>query len=195
MARRAAALPFFALALALGTAGCGASDDGRRRAASDTSPTSVEARTQSQFVADAKAICAAPDETVSPDLAHAPTEKQLKVAMDVWRNVVRELRKLEPPTGEEARVDRMLTHFENAIRIGRRVAAVDDETTLAVFAGLFDQGSRGAAIAHSYGLDVCSPIPAMPPAGELSENKAFRDAMLELIRQVEKNDPSLVRRP
>jgi hypothetical protein len=117
------------------------------------------------------------------------------MAMDVWSGVVRELRDLDPPPGDRARVDRMLTHFETAIRAGREAAAADDESALAAFAGVFDQGSKGAAIAHSYGLDVCSPVPVMPSAEDLSENEAFRKAMLDLIRQVEAGDAPALTEP
>jgi hypothetical protein len=137
----------------------------------------------------------AADETLPSDVSDLPTEEQLVAAMDVWSRVVSRLRALEPPAGDEARVDRMLTHFENAIRAGRGAATATDETALAFFAGLFDQGSRGAVIAESYGLGICSPIPPMPPAEQLAENKAYQEAMLELIRQVEQEGGSLEMQP
>jgi hypothetical protein len=125
------------------------------------------------------------DESLRAGLEGEPVEEQLAIAMDAWSRVVRELRELKPPAGEEARVDRMLTHFENAIRAGRKATTADDEAALAVFAGLFDQGSKGAAIANSYGLAVCSPVPVLPSAAELWESKAYQQAILDLIRHVE----------
>lgn len=195
MRRRSLVFAVLVVVVPLGIAACGVSNGGRGAAESKRPLPDTAQPTRKQFVARAKAICSAPDDTLPRDLSQAPTEKRLAIAMDVWSDVVRDLRKLEPPASEQARVGRMLTHFEDAIRAGRRASTVDDESALAVFAGLFAAGSRGATIAHAYGLDICSPIAAMPLGGDLSENEAYREAMLELVRQLEENDPSLITRP
>jgi hypothetical protein len=48
----------------------------------------------------------------------AAPKTQFAMGMEMWSHVVRQLHALEPP-GEEVRVERMLTHFQNAIRAGR----------------------------------------------------------------------------
>lgn len=182
-------LAFLALiGVVLVGAACGGSDGGGGAAASERPGQEEQALTRSEFVARAKAICIAADETLPPGARDAPTEKQLAIAMDAWNRVVRQLRELKPPRGEAARVDRMLTHFENAIRAGRQAFTASDESALAVFAGLFDQASKGAAIANSYGLDVCSPVPVLPSTQELWESSAYQQAMLDFIRQFEESD-------
>ena len=195
MGGRALASAVLTLALVLVATSCG--DDRGREAAEMNRPARTDQSAPPDgFVAQAKAICTAADEGLPSDVSDAPTAQQrLEVAMDVWSTVVGQLRALEPPGGDEARLDRMLTHFENAIRAGRRAATVNDETALALFAGLFDQASRGAVIAESYGLGACSPIPPMPPAEQLAENEAYQEAMLEFIREVEQNGPSLKMQP
>jgi hypothetical protein len=194
MSRRSLAFAVIAFVLVSAAAACGG--DGGRDAAEANRQTRAEGgATRDEFVAKARAICTAGDESLPGDVSDAPTEERLMAAMDVWSSVVSQLRVLKPPAGDEARVDRMLTHFEHAIRAGRGAATVNDETALAAFAGLVDQGSRAAVIAESYGLDVCSPIPALPPAEEIAENKAYQEAMLDLIRQLEQDGQSLKVQP
>lgn len=177
------------MSLALACTACGGGSEQREDAVrSERSAPSQEQSSRAEFVAKARAICATAGGPVPPGLRDSTPQAQLKIAMDAWSQVVRELRKLDPPPGEEARVDRMLRHFENAIRAGRQASTADDESALPVFAGLFDQASKGAAIAASYGLERCSPVPPMPSGEDLAENEAFRDAMLDLIEQVENGD-------
>ncbi len=182
-------LSFALISLVLACAACGRTDEAGRGAESDRPGQEQETLTRGQFIANAKAICTDPSKEIVPPGVQGPSpEEQLAIAMDVWSGVVRELRELEPPTGERTRVDRMLTNFENAIRAGREAFTAENESALAAVAGLFDQGSKGAAIARSYGLEVCSPVPVMPSAEELSENEAFQRAMLDRIRALEEGD-------
>jgi hypothetical protein len=78
---------------------------------------------------------------------------------------------------DKERVDVMLTHFENAIRAARQFSTAEGEAALAVFAGVIDQGRKGAEIAHSYGLDVCSLVPVIPSEQEFVQSDAFREAV------------------
>jgi hypothetical protein len=196
---RAMAHRFLGLAsisLALACTACGGGSDQRADAVrSARSAPSQEQSSRAEFVAKARAICATAGGPVPPGLRDSAPQEQLEIAMDAWSQVVRELRTLDPPAGEEGRVDRMLRHFENAIRAGRQVPTANDESALAVFAGLFDQASKGAAIAASYGLETCSPVPSMPSGDELAKNEAFRDAMLDLIEQVENGDVPTLTEP
>jgi hypothetical protein len=184
------------MALALSGTGCGGSNEVDRAADSPPqSATEQQAPTREAFVSEAKAICTKAWETVPAGASKASLQKQLEMGMDTWSDVVRQLRILPVPPGEKARVGRMLTHFENAIRAGRLASTADDESALAVFAGLFDQGQKGAAIAHSYGLDVCSPVPAMPSDEDVLESEAFQKAMKDFARQVEDSDVPTLTQP
>jgi hypothetical protein len=170
-------------------AACGAGDDVERPAGPQATAGREPATTRATFVAKARSICTEAWQTPPAEARGASPERLLELGMDTWAGVVRDLRRLEPPPLEKRRVDRMLTHFENAIRAARQAPNGDDEAALAIFAGLFDQGSKGAAIAHSYGLAVCSPVPPMPSADELLENDAFREAMEQFVGQL--RDPRL----
>jgi len=195
MGRRA--LRFASLSLFLACAGCGGSDgsDGPARIAGKSQTGQTDGPTREVFVASAKAICTDAWDTVPPGARDASPAKQLAMGMDTWSDVVRELRELDPPPDEAARIDRMLRHFENAIRAGRHASRADDESALVVFAGLFDQGQKGAAIAHSYGLDVCSPVPAMPSEEDFFESEAYQKAMKDFTRQLEGADLPTLTQP
>jgi hypothetical protein len=195
MTRRSLLVAFVTVLVAVG--GCGGSADDRERSTrpQGQSATEQEAATPAAFVSEARAICTEAWDTVPPGASSASPQEQLEMGMNAWSDVVRQLRELDPPPGEEARVDRMLTHFENAIRAGRQASKVNDESALAVFAGLFDQAQKGATIAHSYGLDVCSPLPAMPADEEFFESEAFQEAMKDFTRQIEDGDLPTLTQP
>jgi hypothetical protein len=142
------------LPLVLVAAACGGSENPER-----SSSPQAPAPTREAFVTKAEAICTEAWETVPAGARDAPPEKVFEMGIDTWSRLVGRLRRLAPPAAEKQRVDLMLTHFENAIRAARQLSTAEDEAVLAVFAGLFAQGQKGAAIAHSYGLDVCSLVP------------------------------------
>jgi hypothetical protein len=181
---RRRALPLI-LPLVLLPAACGGSESvertgsppasGPMQQTSDAPPP--RAPTRREFVTKARAICTEAWETVPAGLRDASPQEQLEAGMDTWSDVVGRLRRLEPPAGEKARVGRMLRHFENAIRAARGFSRAEDEGALALFAGLIDQGQKGATIARSYGLDHCSLVPPMPSEKELAESDAFQKAM------------------
>jgi hypothetical protein len=151
MRRRALLLFFPLLVIAVG---CGGSDDPER-----SSSRQPPAPTRAAFVTEARGMCTEAWETVPPGARDAPAQKVLELGIDTWSDLVQQLRRLEPPAGDKQRIDRMLTHFENAIRAARQTSTAEDEAALAVFAGLFDQGQKGAEIAYSYGLEACSLVP------------------------------------
>lgn len=188
-------LVFGSVSIVLACSACGGSEGRGHAARSEAPAPNQEPSSRAEFVSKAKAICATAAGPPPPSLRASSPQAQLETAMDAWSEVARDLRKLDPPPADEARVARMLRHFENAIRAGRQLSKADDESTLALFAGLLDQGSKAAAIAASYGLEVCSPVPPMPSGDALAENDAFREAMLDLIEQVESGDVPTLTEP
>jgi hypothetical protein len=184
------------MALALSGTGCGGSKE--LDGASDSPTPSAPERqtlTREAFVSEAKAICTKAWETVPAGASKASPQEQLGMGMDTWSDVVRQLRTVPVSPEEKARVDDMLTHFTKAIRAGRLASTADDESALAIFAGLFDQGQKGATIARSYGLDICSPVPAMPSDDDFLESEVFQKAMKDFTRQLEDGDLPTLTQP
>jgi hypothetical protein len=179
-------LPVVAAVALLGAA-CGGSASEQADAAAESPASQAEIPTRDAYVTKAKAICARAWGEIPRGALDASVEAQLQMGMDTWAEVVRQLRALDRPPADAARIERMLTHFQNAIRAGRLMPTAEDEDALAVFAGLLDQGAKGAAIAHSFGLDDCSPVPPMPSAEDVFESEAYHEAMLDFIRQMEKD--------
>lgn len=102
---------------------------------------------------------------------------------DAWAATIRELRTVDPPTDESRRFDRMLGHFDAAVRAARAVPGAG-EMALVPIAGFVDQGGKGAAIAKSYGLLSCSLAPPAPTKRELEQFRKY----------VERNAGALFRR-
>ena len=194
MTRRTLALALSSLVLVC--TACGASDDQGESSGGRRPQTGKEAKpTRQAFVRQANAICAEAWKNAAANLRDAPPEEQFATAMETWDDLVRELRRLHPPAADEARVTRMLAYFEDAVRAGRRVAAADDESVLAPLAGLVDQGSRGAAIARSYGITACSPLPAKPSTEQFFQSPAFQEAMKDFTRRLNQGKRQPLTRP
>jgi hypothetical protein len=60
----------------------------------------------------------------------------------------------------------MLKHFDKAISAARAMPDAEGEMALVPIAAMADEGMKGGAIAHAYGLDECSLFPPAPTEAE-----------------------------
>ncbi|HEY6551234.1 MAG TPA: hypothetical protein VIY71_08565 [Solirubrobacterales bacterium] len=142
------------LALALLVAGCGGGGDD-----SSTGPTISKAA----FIKKADAICSGGNKRMEASLAHffqegkkikRPSKADFeelvgKVVVPNLRQEIKEIRALGAPSGDEDKVDEILTALEEGLETaeGNPQAAVDSSEVV------FGISSR---LAREYGLEVCS---------------------------------------
>lgn len=152
-------------------AGCGGSAESREGAGAGPQQQAGPApapTTGSTFLADARRVCARLDARVAR-LARPkgqPTNAQLLAALDAWAETIDELRALKPPPSQHKRFRAMLEHFEASIRAARQLPTAAGEEALVTVAVMADRGQKGAAIAHSLGLQQCSAFAPAPSQRE-----------------------------
>jgi hypothetical protein len=169
--------PVFFVAFAAVLTGCGGApveaEKPKPRPSVQASPGARTASAgRADLIAQAKAVCARLEDRFA-GLAQPttpPTGKQLLAIVNAWAVTIDELHDLTPPPGEASRFNRMLNHFDHAIRAGRALPQAGGEMTLVPLAAMADAGMRGGTIAHSYGLDECSLFPPAPAPGELDRH-------------------------
>jgi hypothetical protein len=144
-----------AIGLSLLVTGCGGSD------------SESEVLTKSQFIKQADAICANGIKKKDADLKAALTaasaasvdfnnkaaqEKLVKVAaLPPLRTISDELNELEPPSGDQDRIDAM----RDALDAGLTKAEEKPALTLAAEVHVLDKSNR---LAEEYGLEACNQL-------------------------------------
>jgi hypothetical protein len=153
-------------------AGCGSTEVPSR----DAKAIEVEPRDapRAAFVAEARRICTGLQRRLGarPKPAKGQESRFWLQLADAWAATIRELRTVDPPSEDRRRFERMLGHFDGAVRAARAVPRAG-EMALVPIAGFFDQGGKGAAIAKSYGLLSCSLAPPAPTKRDVEQFRAY----------------------
>lgn len=140
-------------ALALGSAGCGGSDD--------TASTPAGGDSRSDFIAAADAICAKTGEEINAETVEffpqgtAPSEKDLEelfaeVTIPALARQYEEIAALPVPEGDEEEVEALLAAADEAI-----AQAEKDPASLLVLQGADTPFSEVNRLSTEYGLEVC----------------------------------------
>ena len=145
-----------ALAIALGAAGCGSSDDSSSE--STTSLTKVE------FVKEGNAICTKGNTKINSEFEAFSKDRNLsetkapskavqeeaaeEILIPLISSQVEELRALGTPEGDEGEVDEILTGAEEAIEEG-------EEDPISLIGGSSPKFKEVNKLAREYGLTVC----------------------------------------
>jgi hypothetical protein len=172
-------------------AGCGADDQGEPARNQQARPA-AQSTTRAGLIADARRICARMEDRVARlgTPSDPPTPKQMLAIIDAWSVTVDELRKLQPPPAETARFERMLRHFDAAVRAARALPDAKGEQALVPVAAMAHDGMRGGTIAHGYGLDECSLFPPAP-----SQAKFERYVLEQARKEGGMLDPAVLKNP
>jgi hypothetical protein len=155
-------------------AGCGGS--GGQESATDTTTTAEgDAATRAEFLAKGDALCAQ-GQSEAAELARraqeiqarsgtVPDEELLAQAAAVWdeqiRLVVRfrdQLDELEPPAGDEERVQQFIVALDDGLEIAREIQASladGEEPSRERVQSYVDIVNRGNTLARAYGFTVC----------------------------------------
>lgn len=117
------------------------------------------------FRTEARKACAGLERRLSR-VAKSNGDRVWVELADAWTPTLDKLRELDAPPELRPRFQRMLAHFDNAVRAARAIPGAEDELVLAPIAALMEQGGKGATIARSLGLLRCSAVPPEPTAAE-----------------------------
>jgi hypothetical protein len=158
-------------------AACGSSDS--EESATDTTTVAAgDAAAREEYLAEGDALCAE-GQTEAAELARraqeiqarsgtAPDEELFEQAADIWNDQVRlverfrdRLGDLEPPPGDEARVEEFLVALDDGLEIARAIQsslADGEQPSAEQLQSYAETVQRGNTLARAYGFKVCGQI-------------------------------------
>jgi hypothetical protein len=137
-----------ALVLAALTTGCGEAPEPSTRGVGSDPPAKQE------FVERADAICLRMAEASAAEAARLRTDPDaaLQRALELQGRMIRELRALTPPPGDEAKIGAVLLHLDRLQAAIRALGTIEGEEVLGAVAAIGVETDAVARAAHRYGI-------------------------------------------